>query len=252
MTDHRSFASIAPIERDDLKVVPDTVRNQAYEKLRRAIVTGYFLPGQRLVERELCEMIGVSRTSIREAARTLEAEKLIVIVPYRGPCVATLTAEEATQIYEVRRVLEGLAAQRAAELATDLEIEMMDRIVRSFDKAVAARNLHALVDLAGQFYDTLLRASRNDVARDLLSSINARISLLRATSMADPKRTAHSAAEMRSILEAVRAHDPAAAVLACTIHVRNAAAAAREHLLKSGPENRKATRSAKRPRRASN
>ena len=77
MAGRQSIASITTIDPGELRVVPDTVRSRAVENLRRAIVTGYFLPGQRLVERELCEMIGVSRTSIREATRTLEAERLI-------------------------------------------------------------------------------------------------------------------------------------------------------------------------------
>ena len=70
---------------------PTLLRERAFEQLREAIITGHFAPGDRLIERELCKAMGVSRTSIREVLRRLEAERLIKVEPRRGPAVARIT-----------------------------------------------------------------------------------------------------------------------------------------------------------------
>ena len=86
----------------NLRISPKTVQQQIVEKLRGAIIEGVFKPGDRLIEADLCEMLGVSRPSIREALRSLEAERLIDIIPNRGPQIPILTWEQATEIYQVR------------------------------------------------------------------------------------------------------------------------------------------------------
>ena len=97
---------------DELYIAPATapLRREIETRLRTAIVAGRFKPGDRLIEREMCELLGVSRASLREALRQLEAEELVKIVPHRGPVVSDVTVEEAEQLYDVRAMLEGLAA----------------------------------------------------------------------------------------------------------------------------------------------
>src|ERR1700744_6795818 len=84
------------------------------DRLRQAIRTGVLKPGQRLIERELCELTGVGRTSIREALRQLEAEGLVTTIPHRGPSVSTISLDEARQLYAVRALLEGHAGREFA------------------------------------------------------------------------------------------------------------------------------------------
>ncbi|MEO2038889.1 MAG: GntR family transcriptional regulator, partial [Martelella sp.] len=86
----------------NLRVLPRTVQQETVEKLRLAIFSGVFEPGSRLIESQLCVQLGISRPSLREALRSLAAERLIDIVPNRGPSIPTLTWEEVTAIYEVR------------------------------------------------------------------------------------------------------------------------------------------------------
>src|ERR1700742_2007746 len=93
-----------------------TVRAIVAQKLREAIMSGTLKPGQRLVERELCEMMGVSRPSIREALRLLEADGLVNTVPHRGPMVSTISLEEARHLYAPRAVLEGSAGREGPRL----------------------------------------------------------------------------------------------------------------------------------------
>src|SRR5712664_797102 len=91
-------------------VRPQTLRHQVEHVLRQQIMSGRFAPGARLIERELCETLGVSRTSVREALRKLEAEKLVSSVPHKGPMVAVISRKEAAELYAIRGLMEGFAA----------------------------------------------------------------------------------------------------------------------------------------------
>ena len=114
---------------NELYIAPSVapLRREIETRLRTAIVAGRFKPGDRLIEREMCELLGVSRASLREALRQLEAEELVKIVPHRGPVVSEVTVEEAEQLYDVRAMLEGLAARRFAETASDEDIAFSAR-----------------------------------------------------------------------------------------------------------------------------
>ena len=94
----------------DLKITPMTIQAQTANKLRDAIVDGLFAPGEKLSEADLCRQMGVSRTSLREALRQLEAERLVTIIPNRGPSVTQITWDEAAAIYETRELLESRVA----------------------------------------------------------------------------------------------------------------------------------------------
>jgi len=209
-----------------MKVERSMVRDQTIEKLRSAIISGNLQPGQRLVEKNLCELLGVSRTSIREALRSLEGEKLIYSAPHRGPCVAIPSPEEARQIYEVRSLLERLLGAQAATHITPAQIERLNATVEDFDRAVTTGDRPGLVRSAGSFYDVMLEASKNDVVAGILKTLHARISLLRGTSMSTTGRAPNSLREMRAIAKAIARKDPDAAAAACARHVDLAAKAA--------------------------
>src|ERR1700757_472441 len=102
-----------------------TVRAMVARKLREAIMSGTFKPGQRLVERELCEMTGVSRPSIREALRLLEADGMVNTVPHRGPVVSTISLEKPRQLYAARAVLGDFAARECARLRDPAVVRRM-------------------------------------------------------------------------------------------------------------------------------
>jgi len=112
------------------------VRSQTVGNLRNAILAGQFAPGARLVEAELCRLLGVSRPSVREALRQLEAERLVVITPFKGPAVARIEWPEAEQIYEVRALLEGQAAFLFATRATCGQWGAIRLALKRFGEAV--------------------------------------------------------------------------------------------------------------------
>ena len=121
-----------------------TLRELALARMRDALLDNHFKPGERLVERDLCDQLGVSRTVVREVLRHLESEGLVSTVGTRGPVVAQTTPEQAMQIYEIRGALEGMAARACAlkgdSATTDGLQEMLDRI-----KSAYARNRMDLV-----------------------------------------------------------------------------------------------------------
>ncbi|WP_374449464.1 GntR family transcriptional regulator [Stella sp.] len=202
------------------------LRQSVTESIRYAIAIGRFRAGERLPERELCEMTGVSRTLIREALRQLESEGLIQVLPHRGPVVARLSVAQAEGIYQVRIELEGLACQLFAEHATAAQRAALaaafERLKASFDDSDPLARLRA----KNHFYDCLVDGSGNEALGISLRMLNARVMLLRATSLQVPGRSAASIAELSQLMEALESRDGARARGAAAAHVRNAAAAA--------------------------
>ncbi|HWA42311.1 MAG TPA: GntR family transcriptional regulator [Hypericibacter adhaerens] len=207
-----------------------TLRLMVEDKIRSAISTGRFRPGQRMRERELCELLGVGRTSVREALRQLEAEGLITTTPHRGPIVSTITYEEAQQLYAFRAVLESYAGQEFARRGSAAEMSRLAEAVAEFEKAASGTNQHELLEAKTHFYSTLMDGSGNVFVKQTLTQLHNRINLLRMTSMSRPGRLAHSVAEIKEILEAIRSRDAAKAAAACRHHIEMAAEAALAHL----------------------
>ena len=150
-----------------------TVRSMVAQKLREAIMSGTLKPGQRLIERELCEMTGVSRPSIREALRLLEADGLVTTVPHRGPVVSTISLEEARQLYAARAVLEGFAGRECARLRDPAVVRRIGEALARLKAAFAANDLLTALEAKTEFYadadrrlsEYLHRANASPVAR---------------------------------------------------------------------------------------
>jgi DNA-binding GntR family transcriptional regulator len=207
------------------------VREHVLRALREAIVSGALAPGQKLVEADLCAQLGVSRPSVREALRQLEAERLVRITPYKGPAVAEMTWAEAAEIYEARELLEGHAAFLFAQRASDDNIKQMYQAMKEFEHAAGNHGeSSALLDLTKSFYDVILAGCANQVIADVLVGLFARVNLLRSRSMSLSGRAKHSARELRKIYVAIKARDPEAARAAAVAHVRNARDAAQKAL----------------------
>lgn len=210
------------------------VRTQLVDTLRRAIFDFRFRPGDRLVERELCEMTGVSRTSLREALRQLESEGLVWLVPNRGPVVASVSPAQSRDIYELRALLEGFVGRRAAERASKSEVAALKAAVKHLKSVVRQHDSRALVLAKEAFYGQLISCCANSEIEAALRNLHGRVTLLRATSMAQPGRIQKSLGEIDAIVAAIAAGDPDAAELACRQHVENAGRAATTVLEDSG------------------
>ncbi|TWG78999.1 DNA-binding GntR family transcriptional regulator [Cupriavidus gilardii J11] len=212
----------------DLKIAPVSVQQETARKLREAIMVGHFKPGERLVESNLCEQLGVSRPSLREALRALAAEHLVVITPNRGPSVARIEWEEASQIYQARALIEGEIAALAARHGNDEDIVAMREALRRFELAVKQGDAAQRVVATTAFYDAMIAACRNDVLGSLIRGLLARINFLRAQTMAMPGRAKHSYRELAAIFDAIEARDARSARAAAVAHVKAAQQEAHE------------------------
>jgi DNA-binding GntR family transcriptional regulator len=114
---------LVPIKLDNYK----PLRELVFESLREAIISRQLEPGERMMEIQLAEEMGVSRTPVREAIRKLELEGLVLMVPRKGAYVAGLSLKDVADVFEIRRALEGLASELAADRITDEELENLER-----------------------------------------------------------------------------------------------------------------------------
>jgi DNA-binding GntR family transcriptional regulator len=202
------------------------LRQSVTESIRTAIAVGRFKAGERLPERELCELTGVSRTLVREALRQLESEGLVKVEPNRGPFVARLTREQAEGIYQVRIELEGLACQLFAERASEAQCAALQHAFEQLKQAVGGVDPQAPLRAKNRFYESLCEGSGNEALGNCLRLLNARVTLLRATSMRAPGRIEKSIAELSELIEALIARDGNRARKLGQRHVRLAAEAA--------------------------
>jgi DNA-binding GntR family transcriptional regulator len=191
------------------------LRRQVLDGLRQAIIDGRLAPGARLTERELTEMMGVSRTVVREALRQLETEGLIENIPNKGPVVRTLSLSEARDLYSVRAVLEGFAARLFADKATDAQIVRLDqalvRVVAAYDSGDA----NAVLDSKNSYYGVLFEGAGSETLSSMLATLHARIWRWRALGLTHPRRSddrsRESVVSLQAVLGAIRSRDGDAA-----------------------------------------
>lgn len=209
---------------------PPLRRDQALERLRDAIITGHFTPGERLIERDLCEKMGVSRTSIREVLRRLEAEQLIQVEPRRGPVVARVTRKQAAEIYEVRALLEAALVRRFAQQASDGDIAALRRIYEDLSVVRRSEDVPGIVDLTRRFTEHMMDVVDHELINDIHQKLIARISLLRVLAISLPGRLEESARELAVVMDAIERRDGDLAAQSLTTYVLNAADAALKRL----------------------
>ena len=187
------------------------LRQQVLDSLRQAIIDGRLAPGARLTERELTEMLGVSRTVVREALRSLEAEGLVHVIPNKGPVVRELSRAEAEDLYQIRAVLEGLAARLFVEHATDERVtelaQALDVVIAAYDSGDAAR----VLETKNRFYDVLFAGAGSETLSSMLATLHARIWRWRALGLTHPGRSSDRSREsisgLRDMLAAIRRRD---------------------------------------------
>ncbi len=201
------------------------LREQVLDLLRREIVEMRLRPGQRLVERELTERIGVSRTTIRECLRQLAAEGLVTTIPQKGVIVAIPSPKEAEELYEVRALLEGIVAREFVQNATAPQVRALRSALLGLDESEAADDPGVMLQAKKRFYDVLFDGAGNMTVRSILEGLQARISVLRATSLAVPGRPRQSVLEIGAIVGAIERRDADGAADAAALHVRQAARA---------------------------
>jgi GntR family transcriptional regulator, trigonelline degradation regulator len=206
----RSFAPFAAIPKSAAPL-----RQRVLDELRQSIITGNLNPGERLVERELIAMMGVSRTVIREALRQLESEGLVAIIPNKGPVVRTLTVEEAHDLYAIRAVLEGLAARLFVEQADDKQIARLEKALSIVERAYTSGQADKMLEAKNSFYEVLFEGAKSTTLSSMLAMLHGRIWRWRALGLTHPNRSLQRDKEsmnnLRALLVVIRSHDAALA-----------------------------------------
>ncbi len=207
-----------PINLDDYKPLGEKV----FEALREAIITQVLPPSERLMEVQLAEEMGVSRTPVREAIRKLEKEGFVNIMPRKGAYVASISLEDIRELYEIRGALEALAGSLAAERATDEELEKMEKFLLKEHSHVDSNNILATVDTDMSLHSLIYQAARNDRLINILNNLRGQLYRTKAASISVPGRKKESVAEHRRIIEALAVRDPELAGNLLLKHVENA------------------------------
>lgn len=206
-----------------VKRASTTLRHGVTESIRQAIAVGRYRAGERMPEKDLCEMTGVSRTLVREALRQLESDGLVEVIAHKGPIVAKMTAEEARGVYQVREVLESLAARLFAENATLEQLADLEDAFIEVSHSYEAGDVLERLSAKNHFYDCLVIGSGNVALGQTLHMINSRAMILRGRSLSQPQRSQISLREIEAIINALRARDGAEAERLALHHVRMAA-----------------------------
>ncbi len=212
---------------------PQTLRDIVQERMREAIISGQFAPGERLVERPLCDQLGVSRTVVRETIRYLEAEGLVEILPGKGPIVAKLTWQDARQIYDIRQMLETAAATACAQNITPELAEQLTAALLELQEAVAAGVPGPMLRATTEFYRIIFAGAGHNVAWEIAQRLNGRISRLRAVTLSTEERQKPGPAHMQEICQAIVSGNAEAAQAAIEQHLSDAKHTA-ERLLNEG------------------
>lgn len=205
-----------------------TVTEQVYELLRSRITSGLYPGGTHLVERQLAAELQVSKTPVRESLTRLEKEGLVECEPGRGMRVRSLEPAEVLDMLELREVLEGFAAEKAAGLVSAKELADLESIIDSSEH-LELTDVGTYKKLDEAFHRALWRASRNRRVQDLMTLLLDQIRMVMTTTMGLPGRRIDSPIEHRRILTALKAGDSDAAGTHARAHIRNARTALREH-----------------------
>lgn len=210
---------------------PVTLRELCLEKVRNAIITGYFPSGKRLVERSLCEELGVSRSVVREVIRYLEAEGLVEILPNKGPIVSLLNWEIASQVYEIRLLLEQSAVADCTQKIDQQTSDKLKSLLNELEQAFQADDINLIIAISTQLYETIFTTAGHHIAWEVVQRLNGRISRLRAMTMKSTKREISGYQRIKNMCEAIYLHrDAEKAKQAVAQHIAEAATIAKNIL----------------------
>lgn len=201
------------------------IREEVFTMLRQAILTGKLQPGDRLVERELAEQLGVSRTPVREALRKLELENLVTHIPRKGVVVSEISKKDVIDIFDIRASLEGLASRLAAQKATKEDLHDLREMVAEMSEATANNDSERLNEIHDEFHRKLFDIADSPRLIQMINSLIDYISRFTKTGYAIPGRSSAAMHEHMELLESLEGKDSARAETLAESHIRNSKAA---------------------------
>jgi DNA-binding GntR family transcriptional regulator len=204
-----------------------SLRSKIIQSLRRAIESGVLQPGARLVERDLCEQLQVSRTSLREALGELQAEGILTYASNRRLSVAVISRTDAENAYRIRATLEALVVEQFIEKADDADLADLVEQSRQLQDAYRSGDVDRMLVSKRAFYDRICSGADNTMAFDIINRLLLRTSGLRRLSLMRQERQEQTIHEIDALIDAVRRRDIESARAAA---LRNVAGSARSAL----------------------
>lgn len=210
------------------------LRDVVFMSLREAILKGDLKPGERLLELQLADKLGVSRTPIREAIRMLEQEGLAVTIPRRGAEVAKMTLKDMEDVLEIREALDELAVKIACVKISEEQFDMLIEKKLAFEASTQTREVKKIAEADVSFHDVIYEATGNPKLVSMLNHLREQVYRYRVEYIKNEKNHPVLIAEHEAIVEAIRERDVEKAALAMQVHVKNQAVAVKEVIQKQG------------------
>lgn len=209
---------------DQLKAVADEylpLRDVVFQTLRQAILKGELEPGERLMEIQLAERLGVSRTPVREAIRKLELEGLVVMVPRKGAEVASITEKNVRDVLEVRKALEELAVTLACQRMDESQFGQFDEHNQIFKEALRANDLMEIAKQDIDFHEVIYMAAGNERLQQMLNHLQEQMYRYRMEYIKDEQQRSKLVQEHQEIAEAIQTRNIERAKSAIRLHIDN-------------------------------
>ncbi len=199
------------------------LRDVVFNTLRQAILKGELKPGERLMEVQLANKLGVSRTPIREAIRKLELEGLVLMIPRNGAEVAEITEKNLKDVLEVRQALEKLAVQLACDQMTKMQIREIREAARAFQDVLESGNVTGIAEADEHFHDMINWATDNQKLIQILGNLREQMYRYRVEYLKDEAVYPQLLEEHESLIRAIeRRQKDRAAEIICR-HIENQA-----------------------------
>lgn len=198
-----------------------TRTERVYEILLGNIVKRRLLPGKKLVERDLVKKLGVSKTPIREALSRLEIEGLIEGTSYHSFSVIQISQKKIIEIYDIREVIDGLAARVVAKKINKEQVKQLHSIIQSFQSYIEKNDLESYNSLDIEFHNLLGAISENRRLCEIMQRVRNQARILMTTSVGLPGRAEASLAEHRKMVDTIASQDVDLAEKFAREHIRN-------------------------------
>lgn len=197
------------------------LRDVVFNTLRQAILKGELRPGERLMEIQLAQRLGVSRTPVREAIRKLELEGLVLMVPRKGAEVAEITVKDLEDVLEVRAALEELAAKIACDHITDEQMQELKKAAADFKKVLDTDDLTSCVQADMKFHEIIYNATDNARLLQILNNLREQMYRYRMEYLKDKSMHKTLVEEHDAIRRALKKRDKDKAAQAICVHIEN-------------------------------
>lgn len=183
------------------------LRDVVFNTLRQGILRGLLPPGLRLMEIQLANQLGVSRTPVREAIRMLELEGLVKTIPRKGAEVAEITKKDLHDVLEVRCSLEELAVELSCKYITEEELQKLRKSLKSFQKLAETSDASALAECDVAFHDIIIQSTQNNRLIQLLNNLREQMYRYRLEYLKDTSAHSHLVQEHQTILSCIEKQD---------------------------------------------